>query len=257
VVSLGDASFLAVRINDQIQDVGRVVVGQPIGTAYGLVFDGIYQTSDFINPATGVLKPEVVGRAGVSVRPGDFKFKDLNGDNVVDNTNDRTIISNSNPQHFGGLTNTFTYKNFDLSTQLFWSYGNEILNLGRYRGEGYQGASLFQDFFDNRWTETNPSNTYPRFNANGRFDNSSYYVEDGSFLRLRNVTIGYNLPSKLAKTLKVSNCRLYLTGENLITLTNYSGFDPEVAGNRALLPGLDGLSYPRSRTFTFGLNVKF
>lgn len=257
VISLGDASFIAVRINDQIQDVGRVVVGQPIGTAYGLVFDGIYQTDDFTDVAAGVLKPEVAGRAGVSVRPGDFKFRDLNGDGVVDNSNDRTIISNSNPQHFGGLSNTFTYKNFDLSTQFFWSYGNDILNLGRYRAEGYQGASISQAFFDNRWTETNPSNTYPRFIANGRFDNSSYYVEDGSFLRLRNVTIGYNIPSKLAKNLKINNCRLYLTGENLITWTNYSGFDPEVASNRSLLPGLDGLSYPRSRTFTFGLNVKF
>lgn len=257
VVSLGNASFISVRINDQIQDVGRVVVGQPIGTAYGLVFDGIYQTDDFLDVAGGVLKPEVVRRAGVSVRPGDFKFRDLNGDNVVDNSNDRTIISNSNPQHFGGLSNTFNYKNFDLSTQLFWSYGNDILNLGRYRAEGYQGASISQAFFDNRWTEANPSNTYPRFNANGRFDNSSYYVEDGSFLRLRNVTIGYNIPSKFAKTLKISNCRLYLTGENLITWTNYSGYDPEVASNRSLLPGLDGLSYPRSRIFTFGLNVKF
>jgi TonB-linked SusC/RagA family outer membrane protein len=257
VISLGDASFLAIRINDQIQDVGRVVVGQPIGTAYGLIFDGIYQTDDFLDVAAGTLKPEVVRRAGISVRPGDFKFKDLDGDNIVDNTNDRTIISDSNPQHFGGLTNSFTYKNFDLSTQLFWSYGNEILNLGRYRAEGYQGASISQAFFDNRWTETNPTNIYPRFNANGRFDNSSYYVEDGSFLRLRNVTIGYNLPTKLAKTLKVSNCRVYLTGENLITWTNYSGYDPEVASNRSLLSGLDGLSYPRSRVFSFGLNVKF
>ena len=257
VVSLGDASFLAVRITDQIQDVGRVVVGQPIGTAYGLVFDGIYQTSDFSNPATGVLNPGVVRRAGVSVRPGDFKFKDLNGDNIVDNTNDRTIISDSNPKHFGGFTNTFSYKGFDFTTQLFWSYGNDILNLGRYRGEGYQGASLFQEFFDNRWTESNPSNAYPRFNANGRFDNSSYYVEDGSFLRLRNVSLGYNIPSSVVKNLKLSSCRVYLTGENLLTFTNYSGYDPEVAGNRALLSGLDGLSYPRSRIFTFGLNVKF
>jgi TonB-linked SusC/RagA family outer membrane protein len=257
VVSLGDASSIAVRINDQIQDVGRVVVGQPIGTAYGLVFDGIYQNSDFSDLTNFVLNSGVVRRAGVSVRPGDFKFKDLDGDNIVDNTNDRTIISDSNPQHFGGLTNTFTYKGFDLSTQLYWSYGNEILNLGRYRVEGYQGATISQAYFDNRWSETNPSNAYPRFNANGRFDNSSYYVEDGSFLRLRNVSLGYNIPSSVVKNLKINSCRVYLTGENLLTFTNYSGYDPEVAGNRALLPGLDGLSYPRSRIFTFGLNVKF
>ncbi|HET8829471.1 MAG TPA: SusC/RagA family TonB-linked outer membrane protein, partial [Pelobium sp.] len=257
VISLGDASFIPIRISDQIQDVGRVIVGQPIGTAYGLVFDGIYQTSDFSDPVNGVLNDGVVEREGVTVRPGDFKFKDLNADGIVDNSNDRTIISNSNPKHFGGLTNSFSFKSFDLTTQLFWSYGNDILNLGRYRAEGYQGANLSQAFFDNRWSPTNPSNEYPKILANGRFDNSSYYVEDGSFLRLRNVTVGYNVPKKLVKSLKISSCRLYIAGDNLLTFTNYSGYDPEVASNRSLLSGIDGLSYPRSRTFTFGLNVKF
>lgn len=259
VISLGDVNFLSIRVSDQITDVGRVIVGQPIGTGYGYVFDGIYQTEDFVDPASGtyVLKEGVVKRNGIAVKPGDFKFKDLSGDGMVDNTNDLTVISNSNPKHFGGLTNSFNYKNIDLSILVMWNYGNEILNTGKYRYEGYQNANLSTEFWNNRWTTANPSNSYPAINANGRYDASTYYVEDGSFLRLKNVTLGYNLPSSLTKKLKLSNCRVYMTGENLVTWTDYSGFDPEIASDNNLLPGLERISYPRSRTFTLGLNVKF
>ena len=257
--SLGGVGFLPIRISDQITDVGRVIVGQPIGTGYGYVFDGIYQTSDFNIPTPGtyVLKPGVVSRSGIAVRPGDFKFKDLSGDNVVDNVNDLQVISNSNPSHYGGLNNSFTYGNFDLSIFLHWSYGNDIMNTGRYRMESYQSSNLSTDFWYNRWTTTNPSNTHPGILSNGRYESSSYYVEDGSFLRLKNVSLGYNLPATAARKIGVKSVRVYVTGENLVTWTSYSGFDPEIASNYNLLPGLESFSYPRSRTFTLGLNVKF
>jgi TonB-linked SusC/RagA family outer membrane protein len=259
VRSLGGVGFLPIRISDQITDVGRVIVDQPIGTGYGYVFDGIYQLSDFENPSSGtyVLKPGVVKRSGISVKPGDFKFKDLTDDGAVDNVNDMQVISNSNPKHYGGFNNNFTYKNFDLSVFFVWSYGNDIMNIGRYRTEGWQGSNLSTDFWQNRWSATNPSNTHPGLVANGRFDASSYYVEDGSYLRLKNVSFGYNLPAATARKLGLKSIRAYITGENLVTWTSYTGFDPEIASTYNLLPGLESISYPRSRTFTLGLNVKF
>lgn len=259
VRSLGGVDFLSIRISDQIMDVGRVITGQPIGTGYGYVFDGIYQTSDFVNPSSGVytLKEGVVSRSGIAVKPGDFKFKDLSGDNVVDNVNDMQVISNSNPRHYGGLNNSFKYGDFDLSVFLLWSKGNDIMNIGRYRLEAYQSSNLSTDYWYNRWTTTNPGNTHPGLVANGRFESSSYYVEDGSFLRLKNVSLGYNLPFAASRKIGIKNLRVYFTAENLITWTKYSGFDPEIASNYSLLPGLESISYPRARTFTLGLNVKF
>jgi TonB-linked SusC/RagA family outer membrane protein len=256
VKSLGSVSFLSIRVNDQINEVGRLIVGEPIGTGYGYIFDGVYQTNDFVDPTAGTLKDGVPKRSGIAVKPGDYKFKDLNGDGIVDNINDKTIISNSNPSHFGGFTNSFNYKGIELSILFTWSYGNEILYTGKYRFQGYFNSNLSRDYWYNRWTPDNSSN-YPALGATGRYESSTYYVEDGSYLRLKNITLGYNLPIGLTKKLKINNCRIYITGENLVTWTDYSGFDPEIAFPNNLLPGLDITSYPRSRTFTFGLNIKF
>jgi TonB-linked SusC/RagA family outer membrane protein len=262
VISLGSVNYIPVNIaGGAVISVGRVIVGQPIGTAYGYVFDGIYQLSDFNQQTNGtyLLKPGVTTIQGRVVRPGDPKFKDLNGDGKVDNTNDYTIISNSNPKHFGGFANNFRYKNFELNVLLQWSYGNQILNTGRYRYEAGAGyfANVTQDYWDNKWTPDNPSNKYAAVTAQGKTDISSYFVEDGSYLRLKNVTLSYNLnATPFLKKLGISGCRLYVTGENLHTWTKYTGFDPEVNSYSPLLPGIDNISYPRSRTITFGLNVK-
>ncbi|MET0394394.1 MAG: TonB-dependent receptor [Chitinophagaceae bacterium] len=258
VVSLGGTSSIPVAISGHIETVGRVIEGQPLGTGYGFIFDGIYQEDDFVDPASGtyVLKPGVVKRAGLTVQPGYFKFKDLTGDNEID-SRDATVISNSNPKHFGGLNNTFSYKGIDLSIFFQWSYGNDIMNVGRYRYEGYQANNLSTDFWYNRWTPDNPSNEYPALFAEGRYDASTYYVEDGSYLRLKNVTIGYSLPAGLIKRMHIKGFHVFITGENLVTWTNYSGFDPEVASRYALMPGLDMISYPRARSFTAGVNVQF
>ncbi len=258
VMSLGGESFLAIRMSSQIADVGRVIVGEPLGTAYGYVYNGIYQLDDFVNPSSGdyTLKDGVAKRTGVAVRPGDFKFKDLDGDGEVDNVNDRTVISDSNPKHFGGLTNTFRYKNFDFSTLLQWSYGNDVLNLGRYRLEGYMSSNMDRDFWEGRWTPENPTNQYPRINSTGRFENSSYYVEDGSYLRVRNMVLGYNFKEALSKRLGLKNLRVYLAADNILTFTKYRGYDPEVTSYIPLLSGVDNISYPRPRVIMIGLNVK-
>jgi TonB-linked SusC/RagA family outer membrane protein len=260
VVSLGSVSFVPVTsLGSMVENVGRVIVGQPIGTGYGYVFDGVYQTEDFDNPSPGtwVLKPGVVKLQGINVQPGDMKFKDLDGNGEVDNVNDRTIISNSNPQFFGGLTNNFTYRNFDLSIFLHWMYGNDILYVGRYRYEAFQANNLTYEYWNNRWTETNPSNQYPSLRGKGKYETSTYLVEDGSFLRLKNITIGYNLPEPALKKLKLKGLRFYVTGDNLYVWTKYSGFDPEVNSYNPLLTGMDNISYPRSRTVTVGLNIKY
>ncbi|RKR84018.1 TonB-linked SusC/RagA family outer membrane protein [Mucilaginibacter gracilis] len=262
IINLGSVSYLPVNIKGgNISSVGRVIVGQPIGTGYGYVFDGIYQTSDFITTGTvNTLKPGVPSILGRTVRPGDLKFKDLNGDGRVDNTNDYTIISNSNPKHYGGFSNNLKYKNLELNVLLQWSYGNDILNTGRYRYQAGAGffANLSQDFWTNRWTTSNPTNTVPALKGQGKTDISSYYVEDGSYMRLKNITLSYNLKgSKFLKTAGISGFRLYITAENLYTWTKYTGFDPEIASYSPLLPGIDNISYPRSKTITLGLTAKF
>ncbi len=278
VVSLGSVKYIPVTVyGGPISTLGRVITGQPIGTAYGYVNDGVYQLTDFIirNSAGTIIdpsqvtevnlnglnytpKPGIPGMSSRTARPGDLKYRDLNGDGII-NENDATVISNSNPQHYGGLSNSFTYKNFDLNVLFNWSYGNDILYVGRGRIEA--PVSIFanptEKYWTNRWRIDNPSNVYPSLLSQSKLDVSSYYTEDASFLRLKNLTLGYNLNnSQTLKKLGVNGLRVYLTGVNLYTWTGYSGFDPEVNSYSALLPGVDNISYPRERSIIFGLNIK-
>jgi TonB-linked SusC/RagA family outer membrane protein len=279
VVSLGNVGYIPVTVyGGSITTVGRVIVGQPIDTAYGYVFDGVYQLNDFTikNSAGTVIPSSAVTSSNFStltytpntgtttltsrvVKPGDLKYRDLNGDGKI-NDSDKQIISNSNPQHYGGFTNNFTYKDFDLSILFNWSYGNDVLNLGRSRMEGGLSgfANVTQKYWDNRWTPENASNLYPGLVTQSKVDVSSYYVEDASYLRLRNVTFGYNLTKSAAlKKAGISSLRVYITGNNLYTWTNYQGFDPEVSSYSPLLSGVDNISYPRERSVILGVNLKF
>ncbi|MVN90594.1 SusC/RagA family TonB-linked outer membrane protein [Mucilaginibacter sp. HME9299] len=278
VISLGGVPFIPVTVyGGPIGTLGRVTQGQPIGTGYGYVFDGIYQLNDFVitNAAGTVINPSAVTDANLigytytpkpgvprgpnrNARPGDIKFKDLNNDGLT-NSSDAQVITNSNPKHYGGFSNNFTYKNFDLSVLFNWSYGNDILYVGRGRIEAGQStfANPSGQYWFNRWTVANPSNTYPGISSQGRLDVSSYYKEDGSFLRLRNLTLGYNLnETKALRKIGIKGLRVYATGVNLYTWTNYSGFDPEINSYTPLLPGVDNISYPRERSIIFGLNIK-
>lgn len=240
-------------------------IGQPLGLMYGPVWDGIYQISDFDQATAGtyVLKSTVPtnGNVRTSIQPGDIKYKDINGDGIVD-SRDFAITGRGIPLHTGGFNNNFAYKGFDLNVFLQWSYGNDILNINRLVFESGTriGLNQFASFAD-RWTPENQSNTIHRTRGEGPVANqySTRVIEDGSYLRLKTVSLGYTLSKDIMKTLHVQSLRLYVSAQNLHTWTAYSGMDPEVSiyNDSALTPGVDYSAYPRARTITFGANVTF
>ena len=231
-----------------------LVEGGEIGAFYGYVSDGIIQLDDDPN-ATPLFATDVF-------TPGERKYKDLNGDGVIDADHDRTFIGNPIPEYTFGINNTFTLGNWDLNVFLQGVAGNEIANFNRINLENFNGqGNVLAEAFSNRWTPENPSNTYTRA-ANGprNIVFSSNYIEDGSYLRLKSITLGYSLPSEFLKSIKINKLRFYLTGKNLFTITGYSGIDPEVSyggQNNNLSAGADFGGYPSSRTVLFGVNVNF
>ncbi len=238
-------------------------VGQPIGMMYGYMYDGTYKYDDFIeNNGVYTIKPTVPVFDGESnTQPGYAKYKDINGDGVI-NSEDRTIIGKGDPKHIGGFTNNFRYKDFDLSIFLQWSYGNDIFNANRLMFEsGFDKKKDLNQFasYANRWTPDNPTSDIPRVsNSASNRVISSRIIEDGSFLRIKNITLGYNIPEKMLRKIHINKVRVYVAAQNLYTFTNYSGYDPEVSiKNSALQPGLDFSAYPRARTFNFGINIGF
>jgi hypothetical protein len=192
--------------------------------------------------------------------PGDIKFRDLNGDGLI-NEGDRTFIGNPNPSFTYGVNNTVSWKGFDLNVFFQGSQGNAIYNLNRAYTEGglYSNGNSSTRVLG-RWTGEGSSTDVPRAVAgdpNLNLRVSSYYVEDGSYLRLKVLSIGYNFPKTLINHFAGQTLRVYVTAQNLVTLTKYSGFDPEVGpvGNGGL--GIDRGIYPQSRVFLAGLNIGF
>ncbi|MDR6782631.1 TonB-linked SusC/RagA family outer membrane protein [Pedobacter africanus] len=237
-------------------------IGKPAGMFYGYIFDGVYQLTDFDKSQAGVytLKPGVTNN-GASPQPGHIKYRDLNADGII-NTDDLTVIGRGQPIHTGGFSNNFSYKGFDLGIFLQWSYGNDIMNANRYmfEGNGNVRVSLNQyASYVDRWSESNPTNK--NFKANGQGTIGSYssrVIEDGSYLRLKTVSLGYNLPISYIKSVGLSKLRLTATAQNLVTFTRYSGMDPEVSVRSSVLtPGFDFSAYPIPRTIVFGLNATF
>ena len=238
-------------------------VGLPMGMMYGYIYEGTYKYDDFNQSGNSyTLKPGVPYFSTESnTQPGMPKYKDLNGDGIID-PNDRTIIGRGLPIHTGGFTNTFTYKGFDLSVFFQWSYGNDIMNANRlfFESSNNRSRELNQyASYANRWTPENPNSDIPAAtNSSSNRVISSRIVEDGSFLRLKTVTLGYTFPTKLIQKAKLSSARVYLAAQNLWTWTGYSGYDPEVSvRNSALTPGLDFSSYPRAYSVSFGVNLGF
>ena len=259
----------------------RLAVGSPIGQFYGYITDGLYQVSDFNYDAatkTYTLKDGVPYTGNKNnVQPGMWKFKNLDGseDNLI-TEEDKTVIGDATPKFYGGLNNTFTYKNFDLSVFVTFSYGNEVLNATKLIN------SKIGDKNKNTLSTMSSANRWMTINAKGEtvtdpvelaalntgkttavyHDNANYIhswaVEDASFLKLSNITLGYTFPKNMISRIGLSNLRLYATGNNLATWTKYSGFDPEVSTMASgLTPGVDSGAYPRSRSFIFGINVAF
>jgi len=251
--------------DNQWQTVSAYIaaVGSPLGEMYGYQSDGTYKYEDFnLNNGIYTLKPEVTtnGNTRANIQPGDIKYKDLNGDLVV-NTDDYTVIGHGLPKNTGGFTNNFRYKGFDLNVFFQWSYGNDILNANRILFEGNtKSLSYFNQFasYENRWTPENPNSDL--FRTKGFYGGgySSQFVEDGSYLRLKTVSLGYNLNTNFLRKIHLKAMRVYCSGQNLATWTKYTGPDPEVnVYSSALTSGFDFSAYPRARIISFGTNITF
>lgn len=271
----------------------KIEVGKPLGQFYGLVYDGIYTTDDFVQQPDGtyMLKdgvPSLKGFDRSQVKPGDAKYVPQTGEvdengNPVWSTNDRTVIGSAAPKFTGGMNNTFRYKGFDLSVFMNFSFGNDVFNMSTQRFIGpYLSNQNSLAIMNNRFTlidpatgkeatdlvrlaELNPGQhgddimwNISQNNKTAISDHSSYYIEDGSYLRFSTITLGYTFPKAWIQNLKLNNARVYCTLNNIATITGYSGYDPEVsAEGGALTPGIDNSSYPRSKSWVVGVNLTF
>ena len=261
-----------------------VKVGEPVGLMYGFVTDGFYGVDDFIyNPASTTpagfytLKPGIAFNSVYGTpQPGMLKWKDIDGDGLVTADKDRTVIGNANPTFMGGWNNQFTYKNFDFSSFVNFVVGNDIYNANKIEMTDGAFPSLnMLDFMKNRFTNINDAGavvTDPTelkaINANAqiwspvrvqRYWLHSWAVEDGSFLRINNLTLGYSVPNAILKKAKIAKLRIYGTVNNVATFTKYTGYDPEVNTRRSdpLTQGVDFAGYPRAKTWVFGVNLTF
>jgi TonB-linked SusC/RagA family outer membrane protein len=223
-------------------------VGSELGNYYGLVMDGIFQNQG-----------EIDNSAQKTAKPGDIRYVDRDGNGAI-NDNDRDILGSANPDFFGGINNTVSYKGFEFNIFVQGSYGNEILNYGSFDQLNFTGGNNQSARVLDRWTPTNPSNTIPRANAAGGSRLlSSLHVEDGSYLRFKNISLGYNLPQQWRSKLHSSQAKIYVAAQNLFTLTKYTGYDPEVNryGSSSLSQGIDYGGYPAAKTILVGLNLTF
>jgi len=235
----------------------RVVEGQPIGSFYMLEMDGIFQNQ------TDILLSAFQGN---NIHPGDVKFKDNFKDGRIDEK-DRVYLGSAIPKLTAGINFAANYKNFDLSVFFQGTYGNKIYSQLNQDIEGfYRGFTVTQRYFDNRWTGEGTSNTQPRASWNAKSNNampSSRFLEDGSYLRLKNLQFGYSIPDKLIKVIGLSKARIYASGTNLLTLTKYSGLDPEMTvsnnsqGEGDGAAGIDWGTYPPAMTIMLGIDITF
>lgn len=257
VLSLGGEESIVPAGGNKSQgmDVSRLLkVGEPIGIFYGFVGDGTFSTTD-----------DIKNSAQPKAKPGDIRFKDFSGsdgkpDNKIDDY-DRKIIGCAQPDFYGGFTNTFSYKNFDLNVFIVFSYGNDIYNANKARLEDMQGTWNQSRNVLNRWTPEHQNTPVPRaLTAKATSRSWDYLIEDGSYLRIQNIQLGYTIPEKiLKKTRLIRSARVYASLQNFFTFTNYSGYDPEVSlyGQDNVGMGYDYGSYPSVKTVLFGLNLNF
>jgi len=253
-------------------DITRSQLGGEAGSFYGFVADGLFQNQAEVD-AANTASPDGTYQSE-ETSPGDRRFKDLNGDGEITGE-DRTVIGSPVPDFYGSLNLNFSYKNFDLGLNFYGAYGSEIFNLVKRELEspsGYGNQASFSnvstEYFNNRWNGDGSTNEYARALINdGDVQNnraSSYFVEDGSYLRLRNLNVGYSLPAQITEKIGLNALRIYVSAQNVFTITNYSGSDPEVGqnsdinGNSSVTTrGIDAGAYPISSSITLGLNLKF
>ncbi|MHA6247487.1 SusC/RagA family TonB-linked outer membrane protein [Pontibacter sp. CAU 1760] len=218
-------------------------VGQPIGSFYGYDVVGIFQNEQ-----------EVANSAQPNAQPGSFQYRDQNGDGVID-TKDRVLLGNPNPSVIYGINMGANYKNFDFLLDLQGVGDVDVYNANK--GIRFGNENYTQDFFENRWHGAGTSNSYPSANLSGaNLDPNSWYVEDGSYFRIRNIQVGYTLQSSFVSSLKLQSVRFYANAQNPVTWFSYNGFTPEVGGPPTST-GIDLNVYPLSATYNFGVNVNF
>lgn len=244
----GVKEFVPIDPTNTPRPSGIVKVGAPLGSFYMYKTDGVFQEGDDFSQSP--LQ---------NTKAGSQKYLDVNGDGKITQAGDRTIVGNSQPLFLAGLTNTFRYKNFDLTVFLQSSYGNKIFNNTRAElelGTGFTGAS--SKLLD-RWTPENTETDMHRAVEDPSPTLSDRFVEDGSYLRLKNLTFGYTLPATIATKAHIQNIRLYVSLQNWHTWTSYTGFDPEVSrnGQNVLNSGIDNGVYPNSKTVLAGLSLSF
>lgn len=287
----GDSDYFISNYDSRIDY--RIQVGQPLGQFYGYKYAGVYTTNDFIQNADGTytLKngiPRAKSANVANIKPGDVMYvptagdKDANG-NPVWSTNDRTVIGSAAPKFAGGITNTFNYKGFDLTVFMDFSVGNKIFNMNTQRFLGpylpnenaltvMNGRYVLVD--PNTGLETTNLARLAQLNPNQNSANQlwslhpdnkiaisdaiNYYLEDGSYLRLSTITLGYTLPKSWLNKVRIKNARIYTTLNNIHTFTKYKGYDPEVSATSGILNmGIDNSAYPRVKSVVFGVNVSF
>jgi TonB-linked SusC/RagA family outer membrane protein len=256
IIELGGEKYKDVGSSDghlKTGQVHRLIVGKPVGLFYGYVFDGIFQNEAEL--AAGPKSPTnwIGGR----------RYKDISGpdgkpDGIVDATYDRTVIGDPNPDFFGGLTNTFYYKGFEVNLFMQYSYGNDLFNYNAMELTLPSGGQNVYADLVNRWTPANPSNKYPKATTNRSAVFSSAYIEDASYLKIKTITLAYMFPNLSSK--HVSDLKLYISGNNLFTFTKYRGYDPEVSyrGVTNLEMGEDFGGYPQVKSVLLGIsfNIK-
>lgn len=269
--------------------------GQPVGAMYGYVSDGFYQLSDFVyNNQTRVytLKAGEPNNGNVTAStpmPGSMKYKSISGDSVINPNTDQRILGNAQPKFFGGLNQTFSWKGFDASIFINFQYGNKVFNDNKLEfSSGYTPGATLLGIMKNRWhTVDQNGNAYESVvggkvvgaspdslmalnkgakywiplvgSSSTTFAPNSWAVEDASFIRINNITVGYSLPAALVRHLHVARLRVYATVNNVAVITGYSGYDPEVnvRNSNPVTPGVDYSAYPRSRSYLAGLNLTF
>lgn len=241
--------------------IGAIVrydVDQPLGSFYGHIAEGLIQTQaelDALNKIANEGTAEARFYQNSATAPGDIKFRDVNGDGTITDA-DRTFIGNPNPDFTYGITNTLGFRGFDLSFFIQGVQGNDVYNLGRLITENaLYGTTNGTTRLLNRWTGPGTSNDVPRAivsDPNRNLRGSTYLIEDGSYARLKNLTFGYTLPRSILNRVSASQVRFYVSAQNLLTLTKYTGYDPEVSAS-----GIDRGIYPQARVFIGGVNIGF
>jgi len=283
-----------------------VQVGQQLGTMYGLKVDGFYTVNDFdatnyVNASNNTKYPTLLYQYTLKkgmpnpvavlndyVAPGQIKYRDINGDGKITLDSDRTVIGHALPKFTGGFNQQFTFKGFDASIYINFSYGNDIYNANRLEFANQYGQDQnMLSIMNGRWrvidaagnlVQKQPDATtvigiapdqlsalnanatiWQPYKSTGGYAPMSFAVEDGSFIRINNLTLGYTFPQKWTTRAKISSLRLYVTVNNVATITGYSGYDPDVNARRSttLTPGVDYAAYPRGRTFIGGINLSF